>query len=328
VNDPPVAVDAMGGDHAPDEIVAGVIEAARAGQRVLLVGPEEQLRSAVPKGLPIGIVDAESVVAMDAPATSAVRGDKPTSIRVALELVRDGRACGMVSCGNSGAVVIAAKIILGTYQGVDRPAITTILPRQDGGELVLLDAGANVDCRPEQLVSFALLGTAYASVHGIPEPRVGLLSNGSEAGKGNMLVRSTLPLLEALPINLIGPIEPTGAMAGECDVLVCDGFAGNVFLKSAEAAAATVSHLLKREIGRRNSGRLGAWLMSPALRRLKRHVNWDAYGGAMLLGTRGQVVIGHGRANASSVTAAIQLAQQGARRGLVHEIERTLNLSR
>jgi len=317
----------MGGDHAPNEVVAGAIDAARAGHRVLLVGPERRLRELVPKGLPIGIVDAEGVVAMDDPPTSAVRGEKPTSIRVALELVRDGRACGAVSCGNSGAVVVASKIILGTYQGVERPAITTTLPRQDGGKLILLDAGANVDCRPEQLVCFALLGVAYATVHGNAEPRVGILSNGTEPGKGNMLVRSTLPLLEALPINLVGPIEPTQAMAGACDVLVCDGFAGNVFLKSAEAAADTVSKLLKLEIGRRNSGRLGAWLMSPALRRLKRHVNWDAHGGAMLLGTRGQVVIGHGRANATAVKAAIDMAYLGASRGLVDEIERKLALN-
>jgi glycerol-3-phosphate acyltransferase PlsX len=317
----------MGGDHAPSEIVAGAIEAARSGQRVLLVGPEQRLRALVPKGLPIGIVNAEAVVSMEDRPTRALRGDKPTSIRVALELVRDGRACGVVSCGNSGAVVVASKIVLGTYEGVDRPAITTILPRQDGGKLVLLDAGANVDCRPEQLVCFALLGAAYATVQGIEEPRVGILSNGSEPGKGNMLVRATLPLLEAIPINLVGPIEPTQAMAGACDVLVCDGFAGNVFLKSAEAAADTVSKLLKLEIGRRNSGRLGAWLMGPALLRLQRHVNWDAHGGAMLLGTRGHVVIGHGRAKAEAVRAAIEMVHAGARRGLVEEIELKLSLN-
>jgi glycerol-3-phosphate acyltransferase PlsX len=264
---------------------------------------------------------------MDEPASAAVRGDEPSSIRVALELVRDGRARAVVSCGNSGAVLVAAKIILGTFPGVDRPAIATILPRQDGGELILLDAGANVDCRPEQLVCFALLGSAYSEANGVVDPRVGLLSNGQEASKGNMLVRSTLPMLMESAINFIGPIEPTDAMAGGCDVLVCDGFAGNVFLKSAEAAAETVSKLLTLEIGKRNTGKLGAWLMSPALKRLKRHVNWDAYGGAMLLGTRGPVVVGHGRANAASIKAAIDRAHEAHSGSLVKKIEEHLRLS-
>jgi len=184
-----------------------------------------------------------------------------------------------------------------------------LIPQANGGRLVLVDAGANVDCKPEMYVTFALLGVAYSRVLGVARPRVGLLSNGSEASKGDDRVRAALVLLSELPVDFVGPIEPTAAMDGACDVLVCDGFVGNVLLKAAEGAVSVVSQLLREEIRRRPSGLLGAWLLSGALRRFRSRVAWDAQGGALLLGVNGVVVVGHGRSKARAVVAAVSMAR-------------------
>lgn len=314
---PPIAVDAMGGDHAPDAIVRGAVAAVREGLTVLLVGDEARIRPLLPRGLAIDVVHAPDVIEMDEHAVAAVRKKPGSSMRQALACVRDGRASAMVSCGHSGAVLVGAVLDLGVLDGVERPAIATRLPRTDGGALVLLDAGANVDCRPELLASFAVLGAAWAQTLGVPEPRVGVLANGEEATKGNAQVRATLPLLQALPLRVVGNIEPHTALAGGCDVLVCDGFVGNVLIKGAEAAAETVVRLLRDEIRRQPTARLGAWLTSRAFGRFRQRVAWQAYGGGLLLGTRGIVVVGHGRANEEAVTAAIRLAHQTASAGLI-----------
>ena len=311
---PFVAIDAMGGDYAPEAIVAGALDAAADGLPIRLVGRTEQLAPLTRGKVPI--IHASEVIAM-ADGASAVRRKSDTSVRRTMDLVASGEACAAVSCGHTGAVLVAAVLTLGVVEGVERPAIATVVPRTDGGRLVLLDAGANVDCRPAQLASFALLGTAYAEMLGVKRPRVGLLSNGSEDGKGNEQVRLALPLLQDLPIHFVGNTEPTTALAGGADVLVCDGFVGNVLVKSLEGAVTTVVKLLGEEVRRRPSARFGAWLLSGAFGRFRGRVAWDSQGGAILLGTNGVVVVGHGCANSAAVRTAAHLAHRAATQGLI-----------
>ncbi|MCA9572062.1 MAG: phosphate acyltransferase PlsX [Myxococcales bacterium] len=328
----PIAVDAMGGDHAPAAIVAGAVRAAHAGTPVVLVGDAVRLRPLVDtelrkrlrrREIDLTVEHAPDAVGM-ADSPSSVRSRPDTSVRRTVQLVAEGKAAAAVSCGSTGATLFAAVLDLGTLEGADRPAIATMLPRRDGGRLVLLDAGANVDCRPELLASFAQLGAAYAEVSGVPRPRVGLLANGEEDGKGNMQVRATLPLLRSLDLDVVGNVEPSAAMEGACDVLVCDGFVGNVLLKAAEGAVGTVVALLREEIRRRPSGMVGAFLLRGAFKRFRARVAWDATGGALLLGARGVVVVGHGRANAVAVQGAIETASRYARTGLVDAMTRRL----
>lgn len=318
-----VAVDAMGGDHAPRAIVEGAVAAWRDGVRVVLVGQPEALAPFVPAGGP-PIVPAASAVGMADSATAAVRRSEDSSVRVGLRLVRDGGASALVTCGHTGAALVSAIVDLGVLPGVERPALATVLPRGDGGRFILLDAGANVDCRAEQLVSFAHMGAAYAEVLGIQRPRIGLLSNGEEDGKGNAQVRAALPLLRKTELDVIGNVEPGAAMEGRCDVLVTDGFVGNILLKAAEGAVSTVVQLLRAEISRSPTGMFGAWLLRRAFRRFRSKVEWDAHGGALLLGTRGPVIVGHGRANAEAVRRAVHLASQAVERGLVEGVARRL----
>lgn len=319
----PVAVDAMGGDNAPEAIVAGAVQAAREGLPVTLVGDEHRVRALLPPDAGVAVVHAPDAIAMDeSPGT--LRHREGASIRVALDLVERGEASAAVSCGNSGAILVAAVLDGGVLPGVERPAIGTVLPRSDGGRLVLVDAGANVDARPEHLASFALLGSAYAQALGVQAPRVGLVANGEEPGKGNEQVRAAAALLEALPIAWVGNVEPPAAFAGACDVLVCDGFVGNVMLKTVEGAAETVWALMKEEIRRHPSARFGAWLLQRALRRFRARVAWEAVGGGVLLGCSEIIVVGHGRATAVAVHSAIALAHRAAREGLVDHLRRRL----
>jgi glycerol-3-phosphate acyltransferase PlsX len=315
----------MGGDDAPQVIVEGAVRAHRAGLPVVLVGDSARIEPLLPAGGP-DVVHTEGVVSMDASAAKAVRRAPDASVRVALQLVRDGACGAAVSCGHTGATLVGAVLDLGVLPGADRPAICSVLPRSDGGRLVLLDAGANVDCKPELLASFALIGSAYAEAMGVLAPRVGLLSNGEEDQKGNAQVRATLPLLRALPLHVVGPVEPSAAMAGACDVLVCDGFVGNVLIKAAEGAVHTVVTLLREEILSRPSGRVGAWLLRGAFERFRRRVAWDAQGGALLLGTGGLVVVGHGRSNPEAVMGAIRLAHRASAAGLLDGVSRRLAL--
>jgi glycerol-3-phosphate acyltransferase PlsX len=314
----------MGGDDAPAAIVQGALLAAAEGIPVVLVGDRDALTPLVPRRGGPPIVHAPDAFGMADNAT-AVRHAEDSSLLVALRLMRDGQASSVVSCGNTGALLVGAVLTVGALDGVERPAIATVLPRSDGGRLVLLDAGANVDCRPEMLVCFAELGVAYAEVIGIPSPRVGLLSNGEEENKGNVQVRTTLPLLRASGLNVVGNIEPSEAMSGACDVLVTDGFVGNVLLKAAEGAVGTVVQLLREEILRRPTGRLGAWLLRGAFDRFRARVAWDAHGGAVLVGLDGVVVVGHGKANAPAVAAAVRLSHNAASAGLVDAVQRRLS---
>ena len=318
-----VVVDAMGGDDAPAAIVTGALLAYDDGVPVRLVGRSHALKARL-DGRLIEVVHADDVVGMDESAVQAVRRSEASSLRVALAEVAQGRGSSVVSCGHTGAVLVAAMFDLGVLDGVDRPAVTTVLPRADGARLVLLDAGANVEVRPELMATFAVMGAAYAESIGIPWPRVGLLSNGSEPTKGTAAIRAAVPLIEATDVNFIGQVEPSTALEGGCDVLLADGFTGNVFLKSAEGAVQTMSQLLRAEIERNVFGWVGALLMRRTLRRLAQRVSWDAQGGGVLLGTRGTVVVGHGRANAQAVRHAIHLAHDTVRAGLVEHLTRGL----
>lgn len=307
-----VAVDAMGGDRAPEVIVEGAITAAREGYPVLLVGDAARFPP-IPRGLPIQLRHAPDSVGMDDPPAQTVRRSPESSVRVALRALHSGEAAAALSCGNTGALVAAALLELGRVPGLSRPAICAALPRVDGGRLALLDLGATVDTRPQQLAEFAVMGHVFARfVLGVGQPRVGLLSNGGEPGKGNGSVKAADAVLERLPIDYVGPIEPTTAFRGGCDVLVCDGFVGNVLLKTAEATAELVAGLLKREVLREPGSRLGAWMLAPALRRLRGSLDYKAAGGGQLLGVNGVVVVGHGRSDARAVAAAIRHAHHCA----------------
>ncbi len=303
----PVALDAMGGDGAPVAQVAGAAQAVREGLPVLLVGDEGILRSLIPRDVDLPIRHTSEFVRPDDSPATVVRRKPEASIRLAMAAVKAGEACAVVSCGHTGAVMAAAMVELGRTPGVDRPAVTTVVPRLDGGPLVILDLGANVDCRPAQLGQFAVMGHVFArDVLGIAQPRVGLLSNGEEAGKGNALVQAAVEVLEGLPVDFVGQVEPTAAFRGVCDVLVCDGFVGNVMLKSVEATVEIVGKLLREEIRRRPSAKLGAWLLTGAFRRFRSRTEYAAIGGAQLLGVDGVVVVGHGRADAEAVASAIR----------------------
>ncbi|MFN7144355.1 MAG: phosphate acyltransferase PlsX [Myxococcota bacterium] len=312
----PVALDAFGGDHAPEVVVAGAQLAVRQGVPVVLVGDGNRLRGKVPSG--VTVVHAPEVVEMDEPASTPLRKKPNASIRRIFELVRDGHALGAVTCGHSGAAMASALHVLGPVPGVERPPLATVVPRRDGGQLVLVDLGANVDCKPQHLAQFAVLGDAYArAVLGIERPRVGLLANGEERGKGNTQVRAAWPEVEAMALNFVGNVEPLGALRGECDVLVCDGFVGNVMLKTVEGTVEVVGRVLRDEIRRRPGAQLGAWLLQGAIRRFRQRTAYDAVGGALLLGVEGVAVVGHGRADARAVASAVRYARSCADAGLM-----------
>lgn len=312
----PIALDAFGGDHAPDAVLEGALIASRQGIPVMLVGDAARLRGQAPPG--VEVVHAPGVVGMDEPASTPIRRKPDASIRRIFELVREDRASAAVTCGHSGAAMASALHVLGPLRGIDRPPLATVVPRRDGGKLVLLDLGANVDCKPQHLAQFAVLGDAYArAVLGLDTPRVGLLANGEEPGKGNTQVRAAWPEIEALDLRFVGNVEPLGALRGECDVLVCDGFVGNVMLKTVEGTVEVVARILREEILRRPSARFGAWLLGGAWRRFRQRTTYDSVGGALLLGVDGVAVVGHGRADARAVASAVRFAHNCVEAGLL-----------
>lgn len=315
---PVVAFDAMGSDLGPAVLVAGAVQAAASGVNVLLVGDEPVLREHLPSGIDLPVLHAPQVVGMAEAPVVALRRKPDSSVVRAVGAVADGRADAVVSCGSTGAVMAAALFGLGRIGGVDRPALTTVAPRADGGRLVLLDLGANADCQPLHLAQFALMGEVLARIAlGLERPRVGLLSNGEEPGKGNDLVRRAAPLLEALPVDFVGHVEPTGAFRGACDVLVTDGFTGNVMLKTVEATADVVGQLLRAEVTAGLRGRVSGALLAPLMRRFRARTDARAVGGALLLGVRGVVVVGHGRSDAEAARSALEHAAGFAGSGLV-----------
>jgi glycerol-3-phosphate acyltransferase PlsX len=319
----PVAVDAMGGDNAPAEIVRGALRAATELHiPVLLVGRRELLENELARiegpetvsRARLTIVDAREVVEMDEHPANAVRSKRDSSVLRACALVADGQAGAVVSAGNSGAVLAAALFTVKRIPGIARPAIGALLPGRPS-RTFLLDVGANADCKPEWLVQFAVMGSVYArTMMEVASPRVGLLSNGEEPGKGSQLVRETYPLLEAAPVRFTGNVESKELFIGACDVAVCDGFAGNVALKAAEGVGEYLFAALRQEAMSSLTARIGGQLLKPRLRSIRDRVDYRHTGGALLLGVAGEVVIAHGRSDALAVMNAIRVASEAARR--------------
>lgn len=320
----PVAVDAMGGDHAPAEIVRGaLLAAAQLRIPVLLVGRRELLETELARiegpetvsRARLEIVDAREVVEMDEHPANAVRAKRDSSVVRSCALVADGRAAAAVSAGNSGAVLAAALFSIKRITGVARPAIGALLPSLST-QTFLLDVGANTDCKPEWLVQFAVMGSVYARrMMGVAEPRVGLLSNGEEPGKGSQLVQEAHPLLGAAPsLHFAGNAEAKELFNGSFDVVVCDGFAGNIALKTAEGVGEYLFATLRREATSSMSAKLGGLLLKPRLRAVRDRVDYRHTGGALLLGVAGEVVIAHGRSDSLAIMNAIRVAADAARR--------------
>ncbi|HEX6203965.1 MAG TPA: phosphate acyltransferase PlsX [Thermoanaerobaculia bacterium] len=308
-----IAVDAMGGDHAPRAAVEGAVCAARGGDvGVLLVGDRRSVERelAVIGQVPsaVEVVHAEQVVTMEDPATAPIRQKRRSSLRVCADLVAAGRAQAMVTAGSTGAAMIAAKMVIGTIPGVDRPALAAVVPN-DGGRTVLLDVGANVHTKPSQLREFAVMGHFYAQeVLGRPAPRIGLLSIGEEEGKGTDLTREVFKVLKTTGLNFVGNVEGRDVFNGTTDVVVCDGFVGNVLLKGAEALALLLGRMLREELANDARTRLGYLMARPAFDALRRRTDYREYGAAPLLGVNAGCFIGHGRSNARAVESSIRRA--------------------
>ncbi len=321
---PRIAIDAMGGDHAPDEIVAGAVLAAREGLgHMILVGDEARIGPLVESagGADVEIVHAPAAIAMDANPTAALRNCDATSLGVAVNLVRDGKADAVVSAGNSGAFLAIALVRLRTIPGVARPAIAVVYPARKGN-VVVLDSGANVDCRPEWLVQFGVMGSAYArAVLGIERPKVGIISNGEEDTKGNELTIAAAALLRKAPVDFVGNVEPKDLFSNVADVLVTDGFVGNVMLKLSEGAAALIGDIVLDAIKSGSvAAKIGALLVKPTLMRVRDRLSYDNVGGAPLLGLRGNCIVAHGRANRQAVHSAIRAAVAEVREDVVGRI--------
>lgn len=313
-----IALDAMGGDHAPDEIIEGALLAlSDYPVDILLVGREEVLRaklSDLAASIPpnIEIVDAREVVEMDDTALAPLRKKRNSSVRVSANLVAEGRASAMVSAGHTGATMTSAYKVLGTIEGVSRPALAAIVPSVKG-HTVLLDVGANVDTKPQQLREFAVMGHFYAQIIlEMEQPRVGLLSIGEEEGKGNELTKETFRVLKETGLNFIGNAEGRDIYNGNADVVVCDGFIGNVVLKASESLAEMVSRMLREELTRSVNRKVGAFLAKSAFNDFKKRVDYSEYGGAPLLGVKGGCIVCHGRSNAKAIKNAIRVARDFA----------------
>lgn len=310
-----IVVDAMGGDHAPEEIISGVVQAVQEfdGIQIALVGLEDQINSQLKKySYPqerIEVIPASQVVDMHDPATVPLRRKRDSSISVGIRLLKDSHYNAFISAGNTGAVVATSTIALGMLEGVERPAIGTILPTLKGFSL-MIDAGANTDPKPQHLVQSALMARVYVrDVLGIKNPKVGLLNIGEEETKGTDFVKEIHRMLsEKIPDNFIGNVEGSGIYRGDCDCIICDGFIGNVVLKVSESLAESAIKLIKREVKKSPLAMLGAALMRPRLRAVRRHADYSEYGGAPLLGVNGIVMICHGRSNAKAIKNAIRAA--------------------
>lgn len=315
-----IALDAMGGDSFPHPEIEGAIQAAREfNVRVILVGREEVLRRELDRhsdwnSLPLEIRHASEQITMEDSAGRSLRNKKDSSIRVASRLVRDGFAQGVVSAGNTGAVMATCKMVQGMLPGVDRPALASAFPTRIGTSAVMLDVGANVDCTAKMLGQFAIMGDAYSRViFRVPKPRVGLLSIGEEEHKGNALTHEAQPILKALPdIHFIGNVEGRDVYNGSVDVIVCDGFVGNVALKVSEGLVEATGKMLKESLTATLTRKVGAFLVRNAFREFKRRVDYSEYGGAPLLGLRGISIICHGSSSSKAIKNAIRIAKEFA----------------
>jgi glycerol-3-phosphate acyltransferase PlsX len=326
-----IAVDAMGGDHAPRPEVEGAVVAAREfGVRILLVGHAPELRRELAKhshrGLPIEIVPASEVITMNDSPSQAFRKKKDSSAHVATKLVRGGLADGLISAGNTGAVMAVARFGLGTLSSVDRPALAAPFPTARGGTSVLLDVGANVDSKPAHLVQFAVMGEIYyRAIFGTRRPKVALLSIGEEEMKGNELTREVHSRLKQSTLNFVGNVEGREIFGGDVDVIVCDGFIGNIALKISEGVAQHIVTLLKDALQSTLSSQVGYVLSRKAYKNFRKKIDYSEYGGAPLLGVRGVTVIGHGSSNAHAIKNAIRVATELVRGGVNERIEQELS---
>lgn len=317
-----IVLDAMGSDTHPNPEVEAAIEAARLWEdAIVLTGPKDVLQAKLDSfdapASRIQIEHAPEVLEMTDKPAEAARGKALNSMAVGMELLKSDEADVFITAGNTGGAMATALFRLGRIRGVKRPAVSAIIPVL-GGHAVVLDVGANADCKPLYLIQFAIMGTIYAEKFlGKPFPRIGLLSNGEEPGKGNMLVKETYPLLEVAGINFIGNVEPKEVFAGEVDVVVTDGFSGNVFIKTSEAVSNFLIRIIRDEIKSSPVTSIGGLLASPALKRIKAMLDPSEYGAAPLLGVDGLVFIGHGRSDTKSLVSAIRIARQAVQNGLL-----------
>ncbi len=332
-----IAVDAMGADRAPKPEVEGAILAARHfGVRVLLVGNKDVVHHELThhpswRRFPIEVVHASEHIGMHEKAALAVRQKRDSSMRVALRLVREGKAQGFVSAGNTGAAMATAKMVLGALPGVDRPALAAVFPNSAGNASIMLDVGANVDCKPQNLQQFAIMGDVYFRTifgtkphHGLKGPSVGLLSIGEEETKGNELTRESFHLLKQLPINFVGNVEGRDLYNGKVDVIVCDGFVGNVALKISEGLVETVRAMLKDSLQATITRQVGYLLSREAFVDFKKRLDYSEYGGAPLLGVKGVAIVSHGSSNATAMKNAVRVAAEFVRSGMNDKIQHQL----
>lgn len=312
-----IALDAMGGDNAPSSNVQGAVQFVREYSiGVYLVGDEnvlkEELKKSGGENLSIEIVHAPEVIGMDEPPSIAVRKKRKSSMYIAAKLVREGKAQAFVSAGNTGAAMAVSKFVVGAAEGIERPGIAVAFPTKKGKPTVLIDVGANVDCRPRHLVYFAVMGHTYFKeiLKASDKPKIGILSIGEEEGKGNELVKDTYPLLKMTNLNFIGNAEGRDIFTGDFDVIVCDGFVGNIVLKTSESLGTIIVEMIKEEVKKSFITKIGALLMLPALKRFKKKADFAEYGGAPLLGTKGTCIITHGRADAKAIKNALKVASE------------------
>lgn len=321
-----IAIDAMGGDHAPAEIITGALRAREElDVEILLVGDPQQIKAHLPQQTNFGqleIVPAEGTIEMHEEPLSGIRRKPKASINIAMDLVKQQRADAVVSAGHSGAAMAAGLLRLGRLKGIDRPAIGAVLPTIASKPVIILDVGANVDCRPKFLEQFAIMGSVYSQyVLGVEEPKVGLLNIGEEACKGNDLALRTYELLEQNPrVAFIGNAEGRDVLSGRFDVIVCDGFTGNVLLKFAEAVGEVMLQILREELPQGLRGQIGTAVLKPNLKRIKQRVDHAEHGGGLLLGVAGICIISHGSSQAPSVFNAIRLAKEAIDRRVLEHI--------
>jgi phosphate acyltransferase len=326
-----VALDAMGGDHAPRAEVDGAMLAARQfGLRIVLTGIESKIRAELnrlpQRDLPIEVVNATEVITMEDSPSLAFRKKRDSSVHVAAKMVREGRADALVSAGNTGAVMTIARFVLGTLPSVDRPALAAAFPTAKGGTCVMLDVGANVDSKPEQIEQFAIMGEIYyRAIFGTRRPRVGILSIGEEEMKGNELTREASALMKQRPLNFIGNVEGKDVFKGDVDVIVCDGFIGNIALKISEGVAVHIAGMLKKALQSSLRAQMGYVLSRSAFAEFRKKIDYSEYGGAPLLGVRGVTIIGHGRSNANAIKNAIRVAAELCRAKVNERIEQELS---
>jgi len=324
-----IVLDAMGGDHAPPVAVEGGVWAAREyGIEVILVGREEDVQRELARydtsGLSLPIVHASQVIEMEEHPAAAVKAKRDSSMMVGMDLIKQGEAEAFVSAGNSGGVMAAALFRLGRIRGIKRPALSTVYPTTPG-ICFMLDVGANTDCKPEYLFQFAYMGVAYAErVLGIANPRVGIVSNGEEEGKGSILVQEAYQLLKKSGLNFIGNVEGKDIPAGMADVVVTDGFTGNVIGKLSEGLAESLLSVIKEEIKKSPLATVGALLSRPAFDKVKKRLDYAEFGGAPLLGVDGVVIVAHGRSNAKAIKNAVRVAKQAVEGGMLVAIKEGL----